>query len=456
MDPRASLPSVDRLLADPTLEKILNEWSRKVVVTVLREEVEGARSAVAKGSAPPSAEEIVASCGRRFAALAAPRPLRVINATGVVIHTNLGRAPLSPEAVRATAAVAGSYSTLEYDLGPGKRGQRSKHVADLLGLIFPGKAALVVNNNAAAILLVLNTLALGKEVVISRGELIEIGGSFRIPEILSRSGASLHEVGTTNRTHARDYEAAIGADTGMVLKVWPSNYRVIGFTAEVPFEELATIGHARGVPVVADQGCGRLFRDSAGPDSEPSVEELLAAGADLVCFSGDKMLGGPQAGVIVGDAELVARCAKNPLTRALRPDKMTLAALATTCQAWMRNKAVPELPAARMLEMDGALLREQAESLAAKIRERFPELSVELLSGSSRVGGGAAPEEELPTWLVAFSSSSLGEEQITRRLREADPPVIVRTIERRVVLDPRTLLPGEAEELLEGLSTALA
>ncbi len=455
MDPRAALPAVDKLLTEEeALAPELERWRWDVVVAVARGVLDGARAEIAAGGAAPERRALVRRIRERLAALALPRPRRVINATGVVIHTNLGRAPLAPAAVRATAEAAGHYSNLEYDIEPGRRGHRSNHVSDLLELLFPGKKALVVNNNAATVLLALQTFARGREVIISRGELIEIGGSFRIPEILECSGALLHEVGTTNRTHLRDFENALSDETGLVLKVWPSNYRVVGFTKEVALGELVTLAHARGVPVVADQGCGRLFRDSPGPKGEPSVEELLATGADVVTFSGDKMLGGPQAGVLVGTPEAIAACAKNPLTRALRPDKMTLAALATTCQLLLRNGGREQIPAAGMLDADLPTLKRRAQGLARAIRSQLPELELEVISGASRVGGGAAPEEDLPTWLVAVRPPG-GEEKVATALRRQDPPVVVRTLEGRLLIDPRTLLPGEAKLIAGALARAL-
>lgn len=452
MDQRHNLPSVDRLLSHPLLEPFLDRWSRRIVVALVREEIARARERIRRQGAVVEAGTLAESCARRLQALDEPRPRRVINATGVVIHTNLGRAPLSPAAVEAVGLVAGHYSDLEYDLDKGCRGYRSSHLAQWLGLMFPGRATLVVNNNAAAVLLVLNTLALGREVVISRGELIEIGGSFRIPEIMARSGAELVEVGTTNRTHPADYRAALGERTGILLKVWPSNYRIVGFTRTVPLAELAAIGREREIPVVADQGCGRLFRDGPGPASEPAVEDLLAQGADLVCFSGDKIFGGPQAGIILGREDLVEECAGNPLARALRPDKMTLAALTATCRGWMARQGPREVPVPSMLEATAPQLKRRAQALARGLRPRLGEDRLALEPGVSRAGGGSAPEEDLPTWLVMVDPAPLSESELLERLRGWDPPIVARTIDGRVALDPRTLLPGEAKVVIEALS----
>jgi L-seryl-tRNA(Ser) seleniumtransferase len=455
MDARAQLPSVDRLLSHESLHQALQRWQRATVLAVLREELEAARRDVGRGLPAPATQVLVSRCAARLGRLDRSRPRRTINAAGVVLHTNLGRAPLGREAVQAIVRVAQGYSDLEFDLDSGRRGHRMSHVDDMLRRLFPGREAIVVNNNAAAVMLALNTMALGKEVVISRGELIEIGGSFRVPEILSRSGARLVEVGTTNRTHLRDYQAAIGPETGMIMKVWPSNYRIVGFTREVGVKPLAQLARDAGVPLVTDQGCGRLFRDAPGPRSEPSVEELLEEGAELVCFSGDKMLGGPQAGLMVGDPEIVQTCWKNPMARALRPDKMTLAGLSATCRAWMQQGVERRVPAARMLDATAAELRKAARSLARAFRRRRPHLELEVVEGVSRVGGGSAPEEDLPTWLVAVRPPHAGEEDLLARLRAGDPPVVARAHEGRVLFDPRTLLPGEAREVADALERAL-
>ncbi|MCU0224419.1 MAG: L-seryl-tRNA(Sec) selenium transferase [Acidobacteria bacterium] len=457
MDPRRQLPSVDRLLAHPALAEAAAAWSRRALVGVLRDALDAARAAIGRGAAAPAEDELAAACAARLASLARPRPRRVVNATGVVIHTNLGRAPLGARARAWIELAAAGYSNLEYEVAKGERGHRADHVDELLGLLFPGFAAHVVNNNAAALLLALSALAKDRDVLISRGELIEIGGSFRIPEIMECSGAQLREVGTTNRTHLADFERALSGDTGLILRVWPSNYRIVGFTRQVPVAELAALGKGAGVPVLADQGCGRLFRDSPGPASEQSVEELLEDGADLVCFSGDKMLGGPQAGVLVGRRELVRRCAKHPLARALRPGKLTLAALAATALGAMAKDPAAELPALRMLSLTEAELRAAAEELAAALRAAVPGCAPEVVAGVSRVGGGAAPEEDLPTTLVRLDPpAGLSDDALLARLRAHEPPVVARVEEGRVLFDPRTLLPGERAIVAEAVAVAVA
>ncbi len=441
-DPRRALPSVDRLLAHPVLEQVRRHWAHRAVTAVVRSELTRARDPLA---AAIEIDALAARCVARLKALERPRPRRVINATGVVIHTNLGRAPLD-HAVADLAAAACGYSDLEFDVGTGGRGKRGVQVDEFFRLLFPDHHALVVNNNAAALLLALNTVALGREVVISRGELVEIGGSFRVPEILQSSGSRLFEVGTTNRTHLHDYADAIGPDTAMILKVWPSNYRVVGYTKEVPVAELAELSRRVGVPLLADQGCGRMLRDSPGPSSELSVEELLGDGADLVCFSGDKLLGGPQCGVLVGSQALIARCGANPMMRALRPDKLTLAALAATLRAHLSADAAQTV-ASDMLQRNSAQLESDAKQLQKLLRELVSAARVGIVAGASRVGGGAAPEEDLPTWLVTLQIDGMGEELLMQRLRSASVPVIARISDGCVCFDPRTLRSGEDREL---------
>ncbi len=446
-DRRRDLPSVDRLLAHPGLAPVVAGLSRRAAVALVRREIGQAREELAAGAAAPDAEALAARCRARCALLDAARPRRVINATGVVLHTNLGRAPLAPAAIEAVAAAAAGYCDLEYDAARGERGSRQAHVADLLELAFPGWGALVVNNNAAALLLALNTVALGQGVVVSRGELVEIGGSFRVPEILERSGARLVEVGTTNRTHLSDYRRALLAGTAALLKVWPSNYRVIGFTAEVGVAELAALAGERGVPLIVDQGCGRLFPDAPGPRSEPAVLDLLEDGAGLVCFSGDKLLGGPQCGILVGAPELVARCAKNPLARALRPGRLTIAALAATLRLWLSADPLP-IPVARMVHEAEPALRARAEMLAARLAAAVPGLEARVQAGVSRVGGGAAPEEDLPGAVIAVRVPGLDETELAARLRRGAPAIVVRTQGGSVVVDPRTVFDDETEILV--------
>lgn len=456
------LPAIDRSLARPEVAAALAGVGAGLAADLCREEVEDLRAAVLAGrldgpGLERAVEEMPGRLRRRLEALLSGSLRPVVNATGVAVHTNLGRAPLSEAAVERVVAVARGYSTLEYDLERGKRGSRQTHASRLLERLFPGKGSLVVNNNAAAVLLGLNALAEGREAVVSRGELVEIGGSFRIPEIMAKSGARLREVGTTNRTRLSDYEKAVSPETGVLLKVWPSNYRIVGFTAEVGVAQLADLARDRGVPLMVDQGCGALVDLSPwGITGEPTAAALLEAGANLVCFSGDKLLGGPQAGIMVGDPGIVDRCRANPLARALRCDKMTLAALEATLAEWVRERQRERVPVPGMLAPEEGALRRRAELLATRIREAVGQgVETEVLPGSSRVGGGAAPEVDLPAFVVAVGLRGCSTAALERQLRGGDPPVIARLAEGRVILDPRTLLPGE-EETVAAVIAAVA
>jgi L-seryl-tRNA(Ser) seleniumtransferase len=359
-----------------------------------------------------------------------------INATGVIVHTNLGRAPLAELALERVRAIAGGYSNLEYDLRAGTRGSRQDHVAPILRRLTGAETALVVNNNAAAVLLALAALAEGREVLVSRGELIEIGDGFRIPEVLARSGARLREIGTTNRTRAADYERAIGPETALLLRVHQSNFRVVGFTEQPRVEELARVARSHDLPLVDDLGSGSLVASSSPLLSqEPSARESLAAGADLVCFSGDKLLGGPQAGIVVGRAELVERLRRHPLQRALRADKLTLAALEATLALYLDpERAAREIPVLRMLREPAAAVRARAERLAELVGGKTEETV-------ARVGGGALPLAELPSFACAV------EEELAIRLRAAHPPVVGVVRDGRCLLDCRTIAEGEIEQV---------
>jgi L-seryl-tRNA(Ser) seleniumtransferase len=427
------------------------------LTAAVRDAVEAERRRVLGGEGPPASAEALA--GRVAAALrSGPFSLRpVINATGVVLHTNLGRALLSDLAARRVAAVAGAYSNLELDLGTKERGSRYSHVEPLLRRLTGAEEALVVNNNAAAVLLALETLARGKEVVVSRGELIEIGGEFRIPDIMVRSGATLREVGTTNRTHLRDYAEAIGPDTALLLKVHTSNYRVVGFTAQVPSRELAALGRERGVPVMEDLGSGSLIDLRPwGFPHEPTVPEVVATGVDLVTFSGDKLLGGPQAGIVVGRRTLLSRLKKNPLNRALRIDKFTIAALEGTLYAYEAGRALETVPTLQRLveplETVVARARRLRARLDADVRRR---LDARLVRDSAEVGGGALPTVALPTAGLAVGRTEAEARHLDAALRGSDPPVLGRTLDDRLFLDCRTVLPGQVAALARAL-TAVA
>lgn len=381
---------------------------------------------------------------------------RVINGTGVVIHTNLGRSVLSPRMLDALLQAGGHYTNLEFNLATGKRGSRYSLVEEIICDLTGAEAALVVNNNAAAVLLAIDTLASGKQVIVSRGQLVEIGGSFRIPEVIAKSGAQLVEVGATNRTHLTDYQKEINGETALLLKVHTSNFRVIGFTSEVSAEELAHLAHSHGLPVMEDLGSGCLVDLSRfGLPPEPTVQQIVKAGVDVVTFSGDKLLGGPQAGLIVGRKDIVERIKRNPLNRALRIDKFTLASL----EAVLRNyydldRALNSVPTLRMLTQDSELIKKRAKRLLRRIRpERPPTCSISLRSTMSRVGGGAMPEHGLESWAVAFTIGHTSLSAMERGLRKLPLPVIGRIENESFLLDMRTVLDEEVPELAESLIT---
>ncbi len=449
-NPFRLLPNLDWLLRQPELAPLLEEYGRISVRDQARVVLDEIRNAIRSGQAPPDLNELVHLLEERLAQELAPTLRPLINATGVIIHTNLGRALLSEAAQRAMVAVASSYSNLEYDLKEGRRGSRYDHAEAMLCRLSGAEAALVVNNNAAAVNLVLRTFAAGKEVVISRGELVEIGGGFRIPDILAQSGATLVEVGTTNRTRLSDYESAITEHTGLLLKVHQSNYRVIGFTQEVDIKALVEMAQSRhrAIPVVHDLGSG-TFLDTRpfGLDYEPTVQESVAAGVDLVTFSGDKLLGGPQAGIILGKRTFIDRIKRHPLTRAFRVDKTTLAALQATLQAYLRGTALSEIPVWQMISANPETLRERAQAWAQALSSFG--LPVELLPGRSAVGGGSLPGQSLPTMLLALSSRH--PHRMLAQLRAASPPVIARVQKDWVVFDPRTVLPSQEHTLLEAI-----
>ncbi|MDQ2966871.1 MAG: L-seryl-tRNA(Sec) selenium transferase [Actinomycetota bacterium] len=414
------LPSVDEL-ARQSEDPLAVEAARKVVAR--------AREQIQAGDDPGDLEEQLRT---ELSAARAPRLRRVINATGVIVHTNLGRAPLAEAALDRVREIARGYSNLEYDVAAGGRGSRQDHVAVILRQLTGAEAALVVNNNAAAVMLALAALAEGREVLVSRGELIEIGDGFRIPDVLERSGARLREVGTTNRTHAADYEAAIGPETAVLLRVHQSNFRLVGFTAQPLLRELADVARRHGLPLVDDLGSGALVEVG----DEPTARASLAAGANLVCFSGDKLLGGPQSGIVVGRAELVEKLRRHPLQRALRADKLTLAALEGTLT--LAVDAPDEIPVLRMLREPAAAVRARAARLATLVDGEVEETV-------ARAGGGSLPLTELPSFACAV------EEELAMKLRAGDPPVIAVVRDGRTLLDCRTLTDGEAEEVAEAV-----
>ena len=441
-----ALPSVDRLLGSPQLQHLAETFSREAVTGLVRRELEDTREAVVRGEAVPAPEVLADAIARRGQELWQPGPRPVINATGVIVHTNLGRAPLSAAALAAMGEAARGYSDLEFDVSEGKRGSRHQHVEELVRQLTGAEAALVVNNNASALLLALAALAGGKQVIVSRGEAVEVGGGFRIPEVMAQSGATLVEVGTTNRTYLRDYWRAIGPETSALLKVHASNFRVTGFTHEATVQELVGPAGQLDIPLLHDLGSGCLL-DSArfGLSHEPTPQESIGAGTGLVLFSGDKLLGGPQAGIIAGKSGYVKRLAQHPLTRALRIDKLSLAALSATLLHYVKGEAVEQVPVWRMVAASTEELRGRAEAWASRLGAR-----ASVTAGESTVGGGSLPGETLPTWLLNLPGDDLsgGATTLARRLRGHRTPVVGRIVGERVVLDPRTVLPMEEEALL--------
>jgi L-seryl-tRNA(Ser) seleniumtransferase len=456
-DPRRALPSVDRLLGSEPFAPLLAAAPRGLVVATLQAELALIREQLADGVSPERLADHGWFASRVSAALqrlTTGSLIPVLNATGVVLHTNLGRAPLAAAALQAIQQVAAGFCTLEYNLEGGARGSRYGHCRDLLVRLTGAEDALVVNNNAAALVLALNTTARGRDAIISRGELVEIGGAFRVPEIMERSGARLREVGATNRTHAADYSEAMGSQTGALLKVHPSNFTMDGFTSEVAISELAGIAAAAAVPLIHDVGSGLLIDPArVGLHSEPTPQQSLRAGADLVTMSGDKLMGGPQCGIVLGRAHLVGRLRENPLCRALRVDKLTLAALAATLVLYLdEERALHEIPVLRMLRTTGAELATRAAAFVARCDAAG--IDVTTVPGTSAVGGGSAPGAALPTTLVLLAPTGAAAVQLERRLRACRPPVIARMIDERVAIDLRTVHPDAEDSLLDAIGQA--
>jgi L-seryl-tRNA(Ser) seleniumtransferase len=438
------LPGVDRLLQENPVAALVAQWGHDLTVDAARETLEAARQAILAGATCPPVDALSRDVGERLAARLRPTLRPAINATGVIVHTNLGRAPLSAEARAAMDAVALGYSNLEYDLAAGQRGSRYVHAEESLCRLTGAEAALVVNNNAAAVLLILMTLAREQEVIISRGQLVEIGGGFRIPDVMRQSGATLVEVGTTNRTYVRDYEAAITESTAALMRVHRSNFRLLGFVHEPSLAEMVALATERDLLLFDDLGSGTLLdTEPYGLVHEPTIQESVAVGASLVSCSGDKLLGGPQAGLILGRADLIARLKKAPLTRALRVDKTTLAGLQATLRHYLLGEATEKVPVWRMIGQDGETLAERARAGVEALQGLG--VAARVLSGQSAVGGGSLPGETLPTHLVALDTGS--PDAVAARLRAGEPPVITRIEDGRLLLDPRTVLPEQEATL---------
>ena len=441
-----NLPSVDIVLATPEVAAVASSFDREWVVELVRRELDLARDRIRKGEGPAGLDEVAALVCRRVDDLVRAEPRRVINATGVVIHTNLGRAPLSRAAMQAVEEAALGYSNLEFDLGSGRRGSRQAQLESLLRQLTGAEAALAVNNNASAVMLGLLALASGREVIVSRAEAVEIGGGFRVPDVLRQSGATLVDVGTTNRTYLRDYEDATTGDTAAYLKVHASNFRVEGFTAEVGMRELAELGDRLGVAVLHDVGSGSLLpTEKYGLAHEPMPQESVRAGMGLAFFSGDKLLGGPQAGIVVGRRELVSRLARHPLARAVRIDKLSLASLTATLVHYLKGEAEREVPVWRMISATTDDLKGRAMSWQSALSGAYC-----LGESRSAIGGGSLPGETLPTWVLTLNASDFpgGAEGVMRRLREGSPPVVARVEDEKVLFDPRTVGPDEDNDLL--------
>jgi L-seryl-tRNA(Ser) seleniumtransferase len=456
-----SLPPVDSVLAQPDIADLLGRLPRELVIGAVRAELDAVRDELVDGhNAHFDLSSIARGAAIRVAQALSPGLRPVINATGVILHTNLGRAPLSGSAVEAMRMVAG-YSNLEFDLVHGERGSRYVHATRLLQSATGCEDALVVNNNAAALVLVLSALAAGREVVLSRGQAVEIGGGFRIPDIMAASGARLVEVGTTNRTYLADYEGAAGAETSAIMRVHASNFRLVGFTSSPAIEELAGLAHRLGVLLVDDVGSGALIDPARyGLAHEPLVQDSLRAGADLVLFSGDKLLGGPQCGIIAGKASLVGRLKRHPLARALRVDKLTLSALEATLLHYVRGEAEREVPVWRMIAMPQESIRRRAEAWVSDLNRSGTQCDV--VEGESAVGGGSLPGECLPTWLVSLRAPD-GEEsarsaagRVAEVLRRGEPAVVCRVDSGSLLLDPRTVLEEQDEDVLDALKRAFS
>lgn len=462
-----NMPSVDEILGNSEISQLLTEIPRSVLVELVRKALSMRRSEVLSGrveiaAKPPGRAELVREMIALVvnAAAEATRPnlRRVINVTGVVLHTNLGRAVLSPRAIKAVTRAASGYTNLEMNLQTGRRGSRYEAVEELLLKLTGAEAALVVNNNAAAVLLALGTLARGREVIVSRGQLVEIGGSFRIPEVMAQSGARLVEVGATNKTYPEDYRRAITPDTALLMHVHTSNYRIVGFTRETSINELVGLGREHGLPVMSDLGSGFLLDlQQYGLPPEPTVQEVVAAGSDVVTFSGDKLLGGPQAGIILGNAEVIGQMKKNPLTRAVRIDKMTVAALEATLWDYLDLDLVRKnIPTLNMLTASREELRQRAESVAGLLKPLLNNrAAVSLIEGYSQVGGGSMPTAELPATLIEIKPTLTGASRLAEQLRQTTPAVIGRLKDNALLIDVRTLQPGEEHLLGQVLVIAL-
>jgi L-seryl-tRNA(Ser) seleniumtransferase len=457
-NPLSVLPSVNDLLMGDACSSLLTAHQRPMVLQAIRDVLSDLREKILKGIPADVSEasifESVRSCLNRLSSFSL---VSVINATGIVLHTNLGRATLSEKAIRNVVEVSRGYSNLEYDIQEGRRGKRHVHTGRILKQLTGAEDAMIVNNNAAAVFLSLNTLAKGREVIVSRGELVEIGGSFRVPDVMSESGSLLREVGTTNKTHLYDYERAINENTGLILKVHQSNYKMIGFTEEVSIQELAALGKERNIPVMYDLGSGCLIDlKPYGIHSEPSVQEIMRTGVDLLTFSGDKLLGGPQGGLIVGRKNLVSRIMKNPIARAMRVDKMTIAAFEATLMEYIdTDRCIDNIPVLRMLFQTPETIRTRAGRIRSMLKRQSPAAEVRIIRDISKAGGGSLPDAEFETYAVSVAPDQISVNELEQRLRLGSPSVIARIKDDALIIDARTVQDMEIKDLVRLVIAAL-
>jgi L-seryl-tRNA(Ser) seleniumtransferase len=440
------LPSVEELLQTQTAAELIALYGRPLTLNAIRETLDKTREhfKLNPGLGLPSSDMVIAQADSLLSSWLKPTLRSVINATGVILHTNLGRAPLSNATIHAMDNVSRGYSTLEYDLEKGTRGSRLIHAESILQKLTGAESAVIVNNNASAVLLVLSALANKKHVIISRSQLVEIGGGFRIPDVMKQSGAKLVEVGTTNKVHLHDYEEALRDKNALVMRAHPSNFKIIGFTEEPALKDIVEVAHQAGAPVIDDLGSGALY-DTAkyGLAHEPTVQESLAAGVDVVCFSGDKLLGGPQAGIIIGRKDLIAKIKKHPLARAVRADKVCLAGVTATLLHYLKDEAEQEIPIVKIMSLTPQQVKGRVEAWIKELRQG------ETVEGESTVGGGSLPGESFPTFLLSLTVKS--PDKFLKQLREQNPPIIARTTNDKVLLDPRTVLLEQEGALMVGL-----
>ncbi|HKZ56495.1 MAG TPA: L-seryl-tRNA(Sec) selenium transferase [Thermodesulfovibrionales bacterium] len=454
-----TLPSVDEILRSNQGVQWLNVYPRRYVIQAIRDVIDSRRKEILKGFISDISEEsMMAEIVNTIEKLSSYSLRPLINATGIVIHTNLGRSILSEKSLENIKKVSGSFSNLEYDLKAGKRGKRYTHVIRVLKEVTGAEDALIVNNNAAAVFLCLNTLSKGKEAIVSRGELVEIGGSFRMPEVMSASSAILREVGTTNKTHLHDYERAINDNTALIVKVHKSNFRVSGFVDEVSVEDLVSLGRRYQIPVMFDLGSGCLIDlKPFGIHDEPVVRDIVSTGIDITTFSGDKLLGGPQGGIIVGRKEYIEKIQKNPLTRAMRIDKLTLAGFEATLMEYIEEeKAIENIPTLRMLLQKPEVIRERAKRIAKRLKREIKDVQITVMADTSRAGGGSLPELDFPTYVVTIRSDNVSVNEFEERLRNGNPPIISRIKEGSMIIDARTIRTQDLDDLIKGIKSALS